>query len=180
MKVFQVRNDVNRYQYFLTKDDGDAPKMVMDATSKQDSWVPPPVYIYQPKHKVGDFYQFAAGTLITSPRATNTLRGYLEQAGELLPLPYEGQVFTVLNTLQLVDCLDTTQAIKRPGYYAKYVFKHEILSHAQSPLFKIPQEPRGDLLLVEGLESTNHGFRTTIETTGLKGLVFKELWTDES
>jgi len=179
VRIYSVRNEANHYQYFLTRDDQDAPDLIMDATPRLDRWKPPSVYIHKPKHRMGDFYQFYVGSLITTARATEILRKQLERAGELLPLPYGGQVFTLLNTLCIVDCLDTQQSVKGFGYYKKYVFKPDDLVGTRSLLFKIPQEPRGDLLLVEGLRPVDQEFRAIVREASLERLIFTELWNDE-
>ena len=176
MRVFSVRNDVNRYQYFLSKDEEDALALSTACTPRAASWKPPPVYIYKPKHTRGDFYQFGVATLICSPRATDALHAHLAEAGELLPLPYEGQVFTVLNVLTCADCLDHERSIPRPGSYKSYVFRPDALATLSSTLFKIPETCRGDLLLVEGLRAPEAEFRAVVEAAGLRGLVFEQLW----
>lgn len=180
MKVYRIRPDVNRYQYFLVEREEDVETLWMDCTSKAAQWVPPPVYVYEPKHKVGDFYNFGIAGLITSPRATDALRPHLEAAGELLPLPYQGEEFTVLNVLQCIDCLDQERSEERPGYYTKYVFHPDKLAQVPSTLFKIPQTHRGEILVVEGLRAPHEEFRYAVERAGLKGLLFTERWSDES
>ncbi len=131
MKVYRIRPDVNRYQYFLLAREEDLSKLGMECVPRAADWTPPPVYVYEPKHAVGDFYNFGAAALITSPRATEVLRTHLEQAGELLPLPYQGEDFTVLNILACVDCLDCAASVKKPGLYETYVFHPEKLARVQ-------------------------------------------------
>jgi hypothetical protein len=59
----------------------------------------------------------------------------------------------------------------------RYVFHHDRFS--ESPLFKIPETYRGEVLLVEGLHDPEEEFRYLVEQAGLKGLIFEELWSDE-
>lgn len=184
MKVYRVQNDVNRYQYFLPQYEEDWDRLVMDGTPKSDIWTPPPVYVYKPRHKSGDFYQFGAGMLITNPQATEVLRTHLEMAGELLPLPFEGQIFNVLNVTECINCLDQDKTQWTYGESGKtrveiteYVFHPNRFS--ESPLFKIPETCRGEVLLVEGLYDPEDEFRYVVEQHGLEGLVFEELWSSD-
>jgi hypothetical protein len=184
MRVYRIQNDVNHYQYFLTEDEADCEKLVMDCTPRAESWVPPRVFVYMPRHKTGDFYQFGSSALITSPRATEVLRTHLEMAGELLPLPYEGQVFTVLNVTECINCLDQdeTQWIYGEStgdklHVAKYVFHTNRFS--ESEIFKLPETCKGEVLLAEGLHDPEEEFRYLVHQNGLEGLTFEEIWCDE-
>ena len=100
----------------------------------------PEFEIFRPKRRVGNFYNFDGGFLIADPKASEALRSLLEMAGELLPLPYEEEVYTVLNVTRYVDCLDheeTTWAV--PNVLIKtYAFRPDRLS--ESPIFKIPED----------------------------------------
>jgi hypothetical protein len=48
---------------------------------------------------------------------------------------------------------------------------------SESPLFKIPETCRAQILLVEGFRDPEEEFRYVVEQTGLKGLVVQELWS---
>jgi hypothetical protein len=65
-KVFRVRNNVDEFQYFLTEKEEDVSKLRMDGTSKLPAWLPPPVFIYKPKLKRGDFFNFNSDNLISN------------------------------------------------------------------------------------------------------------------
>ncbi len=179
MRVYRIENDVNHFQYFLPQQSEDVFTLLMDCTPKASIWTSPSVYIYKPRHKAGDFYNFDWNTLITSPRATTTLYSHLIEAGELLPLFYRDDQFTVLNVLQCVDCLDHSLSEKQPGHYIKYVFQSDQLAQVSSTIFKIPQTRQSEVLVVEGLRAPEEEFRYTVEMAGLKGLVFTELWHDD-
>mgnify|MGYP001773483530 CR=1 FL=1 len=185
MKVYRIRNDVNHYQYFLTERDADAFKLRMDCVPVADKWDPPPVFIFKPKHKKGDFFQFNSDILITSPRATEVLRTHLEMAGELLPLPYQGQEFTVLNVTECINCLDyqnTEWMYDEQSGVALWPTKYAFLSNrfTESMLFKIPETSRSEILVVEGLHEPNEEFRAVVQQAGLEGLIFEEIWSDDN
>ncbi len=184
MKVYRLRNDVNRYQHFLRDDTGDDVVVLdPDCRPRAGTWSPPPVIVLDPFLEEGDFYQFDPGILITSPRATDVLRGELELAGELLPLPYKGKEYTVLNVTECIDCLDQEgskwlrTSLGEEIYPLEYSFhKHRF---TESSLFKIPETHKSEILVVEGLKDPEDEFRYIVESAGLKGLIFQEIWSDE-
>lgn len=179
MRVYRIENDVNHFQYFLPQKGENVFTLLTDCTPKAIGWIPPSVYIYKPRHKAGDFYNFDWNTVITNPRATVALYSHLIGAGELLPIFYQDEQFTLLNVLQCFDCLDHSLSERQPGHYIKYVFQSNQLAQVQSTIFKIPQTRQSEVLVVEGLRSPEEEFRYTVETAGLKGLLFTELWHDD-
>ncbi len=181
MRVYRIWNDSNHYQSFLPEQEEDWQKLDMDCTPKAEIWVPPLVYVHMPKLKEGDFYNSGRGILIPSPRATAALRMHLEMAGELLPLPYKGQEFTVLNVTECINCLDQekTEWIYGQTTGAKigiktYVFHRNRFS--ESRIFKIPETHKSEILVVEWVEGTEDEFKYTVESAGLKGLIFEKIW----
>ena len=178
MKVYAMRNDVNKYQYFLKERDEDAFAFYMDGTPRAASWSPPPVYIYEPKHKIGDLYNFGAAAPIFSPHATEILRPLLEESGELLPLPHAGTVYTVLNVLTIHDCLDEAHSGERLGGYKPLAFYPDKLAMTPSAFFKFPQDLTTEYV-VEGLRSPEQEVRHLVSTAGLRGIEFDEVWSDQ-
>ena len=111
MRVYRIRHDGNHYQSFKPKQPGDWRKMVFDCSPKGGTWSPPQLTMETGQElgqvfKAGDFYQFSSDMIITSPRATEILRPFLELAGELLPFQYQGVTYTLLNVTACIDCLD--------------------------------------------------------------------------
>ena len=181
MKVYRLKTDVERYQYFLADPREDENLLVMDCKPKSQEWKPPGVFIYEPKHEPGDFYNFGSSLLITNPRATELLRIHLETAGELLPLPYEDSIYYALNVTLCINCLnhERTEWIlgkstgKKIGI-SRYSFWYDRFS--ESDLFKIPETCKSEILYVEGLKDPEDSFRFVVESNGLKGLLFEEIW----
>lgn len=181
MKVFRIHNDINNFQYFLTEQENDWEKLVMDCTKMLKRWAPPPVFIYKPKHKQGNFFNFDSGLLTCDPEATETLRSYLEMAGELLSLPYEGKEYSILNVTECINCLNQE---KTEWIYGKstgsrigiknYSFHPNRFS--ESVIFKIPETSKTEILVVEGLKDPDEELQFVVESTGLKGLVFELIW----
>jgi hypothetical protein len=156
----------------------------MDCTRRKDTWSPPEVFIYKPFLKKGHFFNFSSGILISNPEATEIVGGHLEAAGELLPLPYREEIYTLLNVTECIDCLHQESTKwhigrttgKRIGI-DKYAFYSDRFS--ESDLFKIPETFRGEILYVEGKKAFEDSFRYVVESNDLQGLLFTELWSDE-
>jgi hypothetical protein len=185
MKVYRIDHDTQHYQYFLVENDDEVERLVMDCTPKADTWSSPSVFVFKPMLKAGDFYQFEGDLLITSPRATEVLRTHLEMAGELLPLPYQGEEYTVLNVTECINCLDgdkTEWAVDDETgerlYPEKYVFHRDRFT--ESALFKIPETHGAEILVVEGLHDPEEEFRYMVEQANLKGLIFVQFWSSDA
>jgi hypothetical protein len=106
-------------------------------------------------------------------------------AGELLPLPHRGEVFTVLNITECINCLDhnRTRWVLGKSTGARIRIK-EYAFHpnrfSESVLFKIPETCKADVLVVEGLPGCEvEEFRYVVEQNGLEGLLFEEIWSSE-
>jgi hypothetical protein len=175
MRIFEIEVDVNHYQYFVGETDDDDLKLRPDGTSLEEEWVPPKVRIYKPKLKRGDFFQSPSGSIIASPRATEVLKDFFVMAGELLPLPYKDEEFTFVNVTECIDCLDHE---KSDLLMMELVFRPDLLSESQ--LFKIPESATVCIYVIEGREEPECEFRHAVESNGLKGLVFTEVWSDET
>lgn len=184
MKVYNVTMDVNHYQSFLPEDDDRAKVGDFDGSSQLETWEPPPVFIYEPKLKAGDFFNFSSDCLIANPRATEALRTLFEMAGELLPLPYKSEIYTILNVTQCLDCIDyeKTKWRRTPdgeiitSTTRQFAFRPARVS--ESPIFKFPEDCFG-VYVVEGLLDPEDEFREIVRREGLKGLVFEEIWSDQ-
>lgn len=113
MKVFRLTFDINRYQYFLTDPLKGAKRLWMDGSPTDGAWVPPSVYILYPKRPKADFFQSNDSVLIANPRATEALYHQLAWAGEVLPLPYGDEVYSLTNVTKCIDVLDREKTIHR-------------------------------------------------------------------
>jgi hypothetical protein len=105
-------------------------------------------------------------------------------AGELLPLPHEGREYTVLNVTECINCLDqdASQWSLNPSTgervrLVRYAFHRDRFS--ESPIFKIPETCRAEVLVVEGLLDPEDEFRSVVRRAQLRGLIFEQLWEDD-
>jgi len=184
MNVFRIQQDGDQYQYFLPTDDSRGFFDRLDGAPLSEDWSAPAVFIYKPKLKPGNFYNSSDGILIADQRATSALRGLFEQAGELLPLNYNGEQYTLLNVTSVIECLDhgkcewlTVPSGLRYGL-RRYEFRPECIGRLT--IFKIPETAWTHIYIVEGLAQPAQEFRAIVSREGLKGLKFNEVWSSES
>jgi hypothetical protein len=185
MKIYRVEADVNNFQYLMLEDESIllSEMLNFDCTGKADKWETPAVFILKPKLKVGNFPDlFSKAVLVVDEVALDSLRGLLERSGELLPLPHEGKLYHVVNVTGCYNVLDTNRTKwrfeKGRPPIDQYVFHRRRLT--QTPLFKIPETCKSEILTCEGIDDPEHEFKGRVEKLGLKGLIFEELWSSES
>lgn len=188
MRVYRVQLDLNRFQFFAPEDQEVFKKqtLVFDGTPRLENWTPPGVYIYQPKLRRGNFLGtgVGGGAFVCDERAREELQTHFEMSGELLPLPHKGEMFHIVNVTQCINALDEQRTewvigretrarigIKRYAFHADRV--------PDTPLFKIPETDKSEILTAEGRFDPEDEFKPTVEQLGLTGLIFEQIWTDE-
>jgi hypothetical protein len=72
---------------FLPRDQGvwRTDTLLMNCQAKLQQWVPPDVYVWNPKLKKGNFFHLCSGALVVDSKTVDRIRDLLEMAGELLP-----------------------------------------------------------------------------------------------
>jgi hypothetical protein len=125
-------------------------------------WIPGDL----PGHNVGD--------LVLNRKAKDKIGAFLEQYGELLPLACDDGEFWTLNVTCMIDALDESKSSvmrsKDPGRLLmihKFAFRPEALESAV--IFRLPQYARGSIFVATP-------FVELIKSSGLTGLVFKQIW----
>jgi len=187
LRVFQVECDVDKYQYFLWDIPKNEPNKgaiydacTCDGSSKADLWKPPPVFIYKPRHKRGDFWGVGMGSggLGIAPWALDTVYTFAEMAGELLPLPYKGDLFTFLNITECIECLDPDRSewtiypaglgkqIRKPFFRADRMCASTLFKSAHNPL---------QIYCLEYSRDPEEEFKACVEHHKLQGLSFTEV-----
>jgi hypothetical protein len=186
MRVYKLRLDSNNYQRFLPEDEGiwKTERLTMDCTRKLSSWMPPAVYVPNPKLKKGKFFHLCSGAFVIDKDATEKLRDILEMGGELLPIDYENEPYSLLNVTECMDCLDheRTEWVLGKSTGAKidikqYVFK--AVRMPESSIFKIPNR-LADIYVAEGRFDPEDEFKSRVDQNNLHGLLFEEVWRDEN
>jgi hypothetical protein len=186
MKVFEVSTDGDDYQMLEPEDKQpivDGVRLYMfDGTPKAEDWMPLSLYIPNPTRPRPNFFHSFLGAFVVSPATmTPEIAEFLEMAGELLPLPFEGQEFEIANILEVVNCINANESIwktypsgkklvRKPAFYPD--------RFGESSISKIP-EMRYRIFCYEGIKSREDEFKTYVEDNHLTGLKFREVWSDE-
>jgi hypothetical protein len=186
MTVYEVKANVSQFQYFLADTKEGRNALRIDCEPQEETWQPPAMYIYKPKHKRGNFFGVEMNQTIACDQATyDNIEAYelLSICNELLPLPHEGETFWVLNVLECVNCLDRERSEwanspNKIGAPSKYVFHSNRIP--ETPLFKIPETSINQILCHEGVHDPTYEFKRRYDRLGLTGLKFTPLWTDDS
>lgn len=77
-----------------------------DCSSRLAKWDPPNVFAYDPLSPKGDFLHFHPATIFAAEKTAKLLRAFFESAGELLPIQYDGEQYSLVNVTTCVDVLD--------------------------------------------------------------------------
>lgn len=186
MIIYKVEHDVENYQSFLPteREVGEGLALVFDCTRRGENWRPPSVCVHQPLLKRGNFYSFVRGDpLVCDGRAMSEVGELLRLCAETLPLLHNSETFHVINVLTCVDALDHDRVewfgtrrgkgalIKRLAFNAGRV--------PPTPLFKIPETQRTAVYAAAHTHDAALEFKQAVDRSGLTGLTFKEVWSDE-
>lgn len=179
MRVFSFYANTARYQYFMPLSVDDEGQLITNCRFRTDAWQPPPLTLQEPARPRGDFFEIHRGSPILSARATHLLKSFLEPAGELLPLPFEGEMFYLFNVTPCADCLDADASEWRTEYNKrlwpiKYIFAPE--RFGPNHLFKIPQTCRAEVLVLD--REDGKGFIEALVKHELVGYILKLLWSE--
>lgn len=185
IQIFRIRLNSNKFQRFLPTDESvwKTDTLKMDCRPKLAGWAAPEVYIHNPTLESGDFFHLCSGAFVVNDAAAEQLREILEIAGELLPINYEGHCFSLLNVMECVNCLDAEKTEWVTGKITgakirivRYQFDKRRLT--ESSLFKIPETAVSEMLCIEGLKAPEDEFKTQVESSGFRGLIFERIWAD--
>jgi hypothetical protein len=152
---------------------------------EKSDWKPPKMHFGNPLKRDPDFWMvgIASGSFAVGPRALKLVYSFLEMSGEVLPLPVKGLELSVLNVLQVYDCIDPDRSEWRTipnsnerGGLLKPFFVPENMK--QSTLFKFP-EWRHKVFCWEEDRDPETEFKACVEKNKLKGLEFELVWSDE-
>jgi hypothetical protein len=187
MTVYKIEIENEKYKGFYA-DDVDFELEVQGylefkCTPKGHDWVPPKVYMEEMEDEdkgtqpVPDIAAFRPGSLVLSPRATEALKPILERTGELLPLPYQGETWFILNVTECVNALDkdrteyvkddedgTILGIRRPVFYEDRL--------TRSSVFKIADDNFTSIYCHSADQNTEYDLKRAVESSGLRGIKF--------
>ena len=191
---YRVETDVDTFQSFMFEDvkllDVDSGRYYFDGRPKERwvpprRWKPPKVFSYTPLLPEPDFWGFGAGAagavFAVGPPvlAHAAVREYLESVGELLPLPYDGREFAVVNITTCIAALDEDSS---EWYYHEDGSRYRVrtpafrLDRLGPSLFKMPETGGLDIYCWEDAQDAENQFKGTVERSGLTGLVFTKMY----
>jgi hypothetical protein len=104
-------------------------------------------------------------------------------SGECLPLRCGDEELFLVNVTECINVLDERSSKRdtypdgSPARILEFAFHPRRFT--ETPLFKIPETCKIDILSVEGLKDAEDEFKGRVEKLGLTGLLFVQLWTDE-
>lgn len=184
MKIYRIECLIDSYQHL--QQDGvmsDDPEDFNAAfTSRQilsrcqpaaGLFTPPVMYSPRPKLPRPDFWKYGLYFTFALPEASaDKARRFLEDAGELLPVPYKAETFSVLNVLKCVDY---------------WVFSEKVPGHLRQESLdgKIPDSIFRDsdrvyLHVAEKTGDPDTEFKAFVEREMMTGLRFREVWNSET
>ena len=185
MKIYKVECDVNTYQSLYPEDDDvyNSETLFFGGTPKASDWKPPKMYCDRPLLKRPDFWYIGPGVIVAGASAMDAVRTPFEMAGELLELPYDNEILTVLNVTECINALDHDASewlMTADGQRAaptRFAFHGNRIG--ESSLFKIPETRFAYVFCAEREADPEIEFKAAVEHHQLKGLVFEEVWSDE-
>jgi len=185
VRVHEIDADLS-FQYLLLSDRGRAESFRLEGLPITN-WVPPKVFSYKPQLPAGDFWsvELGLGAYAVTPEVAQAAWHLLQSAGQLLPLPYQGREFQLLNVTETVNCLDHQRAEiltdSTSGSFMRiqrYAFHIDRLP--ESSIFKIPETRRTTVYCSQGLRVGDDDFKGYVEKHRLRGLKFKEVWHSDN
>ena len=191
VKIYRVKIDPTNSQWALPTDRQFTARgeMFFDGTPKAVTWNPPEFYIQNPLKPRSNFFILSPGALAfdNDVRTDPFIGMFLEMAGEILPIRLEtGESLFVLNVTECVNALDKEQtkwrldpSTKVPAAIVTYAFHPQRLT--QSPIFKIPETRRAEVLTFSGrFSAPEDEFVSVYRQSRFTGLEFEEMWSAAS
>ncbi len=184
IKIYRVKSDVDRFRWLIPEVPD---SVILDYTTfecvpRSADWSPPSVRVHDLLLNEGDFAYYTPGALVANPEAFQKVKPFFETAGEILPLRCNGNQYRLLNVTVCKDAMDhnKTEWYEDNGErvsITRFVFDEVKLESLKASIFKIPETCRGSVLTMEKNGNPEIEFKAFVETNGLSGLQFEELWT---
>ena len=191
VEVYRVQPDARKCQWVLPDDPKFAEQgnLLFDGTSKSEEWNPPRFYLHAPNEEGVNFFIVAAGVFACDQSVMDhpMMAMFFEMAGEVLPIELEcGKQLYILNTTEIVNALDLEKSRFRKSpstgivvAVEQHIFKPERFT--QSPIFKIPETCRAQVLTFAGrFVNPEDEFLKNYFASEFSGLEFEKLWSSDT
>jgi hypothetical protein len=149
-------------------------------------WKTPTFYIEKPLVPRPNFWR-VCGAVACDEKAREIAGGAMEMSGEFLPIRVEDTrgeywIYNVTNTINVVDEARSEWQKLGPGPEDRMLRRPAFISarFGEETIFKIPQDRGARMYCVEFTCDPDDGeFKAVVEHSGLTGLEFTLVWTDE-
>lgn len=179
-----VKSDTE-YQGLLTTENDTLPGYIKTIAEPLGAIKFPQFYVTSLKEKRGNFFSTASSHLVTDKMGFEVIKSVLPEPNEFYPIVVEDvgelvfvNIFTKLDALNADDTRWRKERDDSRRIILKYEFYADKLITAPC-LFKIPEHRYTKLITVTGRPDVKDDFYTKYHETGLTGLKFEKLWTDE-
>ncbi|HWK05710.1 MAG TPA: hypothetical protein VNS58_18850 [Puia sp.] len=186
MKIYEIKPELDKIQNILPVDENDYALLDFAGQPKLSGWEPINFYIFNPLRKKANFFILASnsGALVMDELAMYELSSYFGLAGELLPIILEdGTKLYILNVVEVANSLNKEKTEfdyyddGTRGRILKPIFHDN--RFPESSIFKIPETVKTTVLTYSGVKDPNDEFITAYKQSGLTGLIFNELYSNE-
>jgi len=154
---------------------------------KATDWHPPSIRWYDDddrkidRYKDPDITQIQAGSYLLGTRAAELLRPVISDVAELLPVPFQEEIWYFMNVFNQIDAVDKVNSrymVYSTGEVSRVlediVFLPDKIPHAK--LFTIP-ETSARLYYAEHYTDDNpNTFKGAVEKNKLFGIAFGKVW----
>ena len=151
------------------------------------SWRAPTFFIEKPLIPKPNFFNIGPTAFVCDEKARELAAEPLEMSGEFLPIKVEGEkrrywIYNCTNCINVVDVKKSKwtklgpkpddRMMERPAFYAS--------RFGEESIFKIPEDRATLVYCAEFTGDPDNGeFKAVVEHSGLTGIEFKLIWTDE-
>lgn len=187
MKIYQIRFDVDTYQYLYQKDEElNALSICLYGKSRREIWPTRlELEVTEPTCPEGLFLEWSSGDFVLTKEAQgdNILVSLLETDGEFLPVIVDGKPLSLHNITRFTECVDQERSkwgltignvpgrIEYPRFHADKV---PLGIHFRLREFPVPRYVATDPSL-----PPEKDFYQWYHKQGYKGLEFRLLWDSE-
>lgn len=181
MKIWELTNDNEKYDYLVWKHKEDVKKIVQsyyfNGESLITNWTPIEVEA-DDDICIGDSLYLSTGIQVLNKHAIKCLYNFLLKSTEILPIKYYKGDYYIVNVLKvLADCIDYNKSeykrFKSSGRIMRFI-KFEFITEnvKRHDIFKIDDLKRSHIFVSDN-------FRNAVIQNDLTGFKFIEVWDSE-
>jgi hypothetical protein len=169
------------YQYLdVLETDLETPARLseMEGLAWGETWVAPDVEVQEPQRQRPDFIDFLMRPVASSAAIRKLVLLNATTGTELLPINVDGEPWTFLNVIYLLDPLDHERTTWMSDARKTAVVPEFVADRLIGPsLFRLPFN-RASMYCWEDDSSDEFGFKRHVEAADLTGRKFEEGWSE--